>query len=273
MINDILFGEDTNIDILVDLANALLTFIQKNKSFVPDLERLLEAITARERTENNIRLDRLLAVVLKDRDALKLSPRTVEKLFVYQCLTLIEQPLVDNFIAYLRNSIDSPTINYQCSYSLEELLNASSEFPTIFHIASSVLKEIFVFSNYSSKALDYIKFFRDSVNLHCKERRKTVNDLYPLRLQSYIILLEINTELYSLSSREYVLTSLENIHTSNPDEALILLSHFPSWLQIFSKHLVASSRANDLSSVTNMSVDDMDSQCSECGVDDCEMLQ
>lgn len=236
--SELLHREDGRLEILVDLAKALLRLIPREKSLITDLERILERICELDPTADS---QALLVEILESKDRPDLSAEVTEKLYVVQRDKLIEMPIVENLLENLRNN-SWPQLKLQKSKNMDELLEKTVDSPTIFQISCSVLKELFLRSKHSQRVLDYIKIYLESLSSLCQEKNRNILDLYPLRVQAAVILLRIAPNYHSRFSREHTIDLLMRIHEINPEETLILMTHFPGWLTLFSDRLAENSR-------------------------------
>ncbi|XP_043268889.1 uncharacterized protein [Venturia canescens] len=231
--SELLYQEDGNIQTLVDVAKALLCLIPRRKSLVSDFERILERICELEPTADS---ESLLIEILEGKDRPVLSSKMIENLYIAQRVKLIETPIVESLLENLKNG-SSLHLRSKCSRSMVNVLKKCVDSPAIFHISCSILKQLFVCLKYSQRVLRYIKDYLETLDSLCQERHKNILDLYPLRAQALVILLRISPNYHSSCSRDHTIKSLMKTHEINPEETLILITHFPDWLTLFTNRL------------------------------------
>lgn len=121
---------------------------------------------------------------------------------------------------------------------VNRLFEYASESSLIFQLLCVVLKELFVTLDYSAKVFDFVQSVVKHIAELCKRNGKNILDLYPRRLQCNIILLEIEPLYHTDESRRVTIRFLEKVYGENKEIAMILLSHFPTWLGPFKNHLI-----------------------------------
>ncbi|XP_015594240.1 uncharacterized protein LOC107267274 isoform X2 [Cephus cinctus] len=237
-LTDDFLGTDAPGETLICLARAFFCLGMRNPCFLPQLDFILERITHLEPSEE---INLLLDSIMKNKEQLLLKPATMDRIYILKRVTLIEKPLIENFesICSKINTVnrENMCVTLQNATSIREVLDRMIDSPQVFRIASNVLKEMLVTLNYSSIVIDFIQSILELMIVQCDKCKKSVLDLYPRDLQSCIILLRIDPRYHSENSKKYTLELLEHVHTGNKDDALILLSHFPAWLEIFSTYL------------------------------------
>ena len=233
-LTDDLLKKTKSVDSLLALYRVLILLLPKNACLLKQLHRILFRLAELNLTEGS---EKLFISIIESKTKLKIETSLLEKIYSSHKKRFIEKPLIDAFILTC-SEIQNPDKGKQ---SLEEKLDKLFEIivhsPLIFQLVSSFLKEILVAVNYSQVAVDFIHSVLHCTINHCKNCKKDIVDLYPTNLQSCVILLRISPNSHSKSSKNYTINMLKNIFLRCNEDALILVSHFPAWLEIFSSFL------------------------------------
>ena len=235
-LSDEFLKASTSVDSLIVLYRALKCLLPRNPSLLKYSQKILYRLVELDPTEES---ERLLISFTESKEDPKVDPPLLERIYSFQRIKFIEMPLVEAFIStcsrmQIPDNIDKNFLEEK----LNKLLESIPHSPLIFQLTSSFLREIFVAANYSQEALNFIKFILESIINRCKTCEKDIVDLYPMNLQSCVILLKIKPDNHSKNTRLYTMGMLKDIFLRCNEDALILMSHFPAWLELFSSFLV-----------------------------------
>lgn len=237
--------KQTSVNVLVKLGYALISMKLRNSTFEYKLDNIINRILYLDRTPDS---DIYVDTLTDQYEDLSLALSTVENIYICRAEKLIEIPIIDCFISFkanhtdgsndfetIRNQIDSPGKNG--SHPVSRLLKYSSKSPRIFQLLSSILKEILARQNCCEMIVNFIRSVMNYISNLCKDNKNNVIDLYPRNLQCVVILLRIEPKLHTNNSKDYTLQKLKTIFDSNKQQLLILLTHFPLWIEEFSKFI------------------------------------
>lgn len=228
-LTDDILDECYSEDALISLTEAVIYLSVENPVFMSHVNRLLVKLT---QLETNDKIEKLFHSVLYSNLNIELS--TKEKIYTAQKFKLIEEPLLNNFVSTFFNSQkDNTCVDSHTRDKLDQLLEFSSESAYTFQLTLQFLKELLVQLRYAPAVLDFTNCILKRVSAHCENRNKDILDLYPRKLHSCIILLRIQPKYHTLQTREYTMQSMKQIFDESKDSVLILLSHFPEWLECF----------------------------------------
>ncbi|XP_014478049.1 PREDICTED: uncharacterized protein LOC106746232 [Dinoponera quadriceps] len=221
-------------DALVSLTSAVMHLSTGDPSFARHLDRLLVRLS---RFETNDKIERLLRNALSTDLRLKLS--TKEEIYLAKRSNLIEGPLLDGFTRMFSDASegDRAEKRQHDEETLNRLLALSAESTRVFQMTFSFLKELLIRLRYAPAVTDFTGSLLSRVAAHCEQQDKDMVDLYPSRLRSCVILLRIKPEHHTARSKEYTLQTVKRIHHESKDAALILMSHFPEWLELLSTYV------------------------------------
>lgn len=225
--------EAKSVESLIILYRALKCLLPKNPSLLKHMHNILYRLADLDLTEESEQLLVSITEESKEED-LKIDSSLLERIYSSQRNKFIEKPLTEAYLLSCCGLQDPINIEQKLDKLLERMVHS----PLIFQLASSFLREIFVAASYSQEALNFIKFILESIIRRCKTCEKDIVDLYPMNLQSCVILLRIKSECHSENTRLYTMRMLKDIFLRCNEDALILVSHFPDWLEIFSSFLV-----------------------------------
>ncbi|XP_033220730.1 uncharacterized protein LOC117175201 isoform X2 [Belonocnema kinseyi] len=227
------FLKDTkSVDTLMILFRALKCLLPKNPSLLKHLHKILYRLADLEFTEESEQL--LVSITESKEEDLEIDLSLLERIYSSQRHKFIEKPLTEAYILSCCGLQDPVNIEQKLDKLFERMVHS----PLIFQLASSFVREIFVAASYSQEALNFIKFILESIISRCKRCEKDIVDLYPMNLQSCAILLRIKPESHSKKTILHTMRMLKDIFLRCNEDALILVSHFPDWLEIFSSFLV-----------------------------------
>lgn len=236
--NDILNGCFSD-DILVSLTTAVMHLTIQNPSLMHHLEKLLIRLT---QLESNEEINKCLCNALQMDLGFKLT--TKEEIYISQKFLLVEKPLLDNFVL-MSSNLNEENIALQDNHdkSLNQLLEFSSTSKCVFQLVFSFLKELLVRMQYAPAITNFIELILKRVYFFCQNQNGDILNLYPRKLHSCIILLKIKPEYHTAQTKEYTLQSMKEILTENKDALLILMSHFPEWLELFGTYIANDTRS------------------------------
>ncbi|KAK0081255.1 hypothetical protein PV325_012519 [Microctonus aethiopoides] len=202
----------------------LINLADRNPLYIPYVKSLIEKIMISNMPFDN---HELVESLLNHTEKFQLEFSLIEKLYIFDCVKLIEEPLIDCFLGNSKNmNIES----FITTNNFDKLMNYAAKSPKIFQIISSILKTLYVHLEYSTLALDYVKFVLKKIIFNREDDKKYILDLYPMKLQPCVTLLNINPSYHTENSKELILQSLKNIYLEDTNQVLILLMHFPEWL-------------------------------------------
>ncbi|XP_072743107.1 uncharacterized protein [Anoplolepis gracilipes] len=228
-LTDDILNECCSEDALISLTTAVMYLSFENPSFMHHMDRLLIRLS---QLETNDKIERLLHNALYSSLHLKLS--TKEEIYTAQKFKLIEKPLLDSFV---RTFPDSKKENQNNEKALNQLLEFSVGSMCVFQLIFNFLKELLVQLHYAPAVLHFIDLILKRISICCKNQDKDILDLYPRKLRSCIILLRIKSEHHTVQTRKYTLQTMKQIYDENKDVLLIIMSHFPEWLECFANYL------------------------------------
>lgn len=227
-LTDDILSDPYSDDALISLTTAVMHLSTENPSFMHYLEKLLVRLS---RLETNDKIERLLHNALNTNQHIKLS--TKEEIYLSQRSNLIEGPLLYSFTSMFPDAREENCTKKQHDKEdLDRLLVLSAESMCIFQLMFSFLKELLVQLQYAPAVVDFINSMLKRIDAYCENQGKDILDLYPSRLRSCVILLRIKPELHTAQTREHTLQTVKRIFVENKDAALILMSHFPEWLEL-----------------------------------------
>ncbi|XP_050455789.1 uncharacterized protein LOC126853774 [Cataglyphis hispanica] len=231
-LTDDILNEDCSEDVLISLATAVMHLSFENPSFMHHMDKLLIRLS---QLETNDKIEKLLHNSLYSNLHLKLS--TKEEIYIIQKFKLIEKPLLDSFVCTFSNSKEKNCVDNQNEKTLNQLLEFSVESMCVFQLIFNFLKELLVQLHYAPAVLHFIDLILKRISICCESQDKDVLDLYPRKLCSCIILLRIKPEHHTVQTRKYTLQTLKQIYNENNDVLLIIMSHFPEWLEYFANYV------------------------------------
>lgn len=198
----------------------------------------IQAVVTRER------VDRLLSLVVKLKCFNEETSRALvtivegannfellERTYYCQREFLIENVLIDACNSCTEDSF------VQSNYLPETLLNVVVESPLIFRHFSCCLNEILLTMDFSYAASDFVQIALHNVENHARKKGRLMLSLYPKNLQFVVGLLTLSPEQHSCDARRMTLNNLKDVYFKSEEDVTILLSHFPSWLEAFSKSI------------------------------------
>lgn len=198
------------------------------------MDRLLIRLS---QLETNNKIERLLHNSLHSNLHLKLS--TKEEIYIVQKFKLIEKPLLDSFVRTF--SVQSKKENCINNQNNEQILNQLLEFSIesvcVFQLIFNFLKELFVQLHYAPTVLQFIDSILKRISICCENHDKDILELYPRNLHSCLILLKIKPDHHTMQTRKYTLQAMKQICNKNNDVLLIIMSHFPEWLEYFANYI------------------------------------
>lgn len=220
-----------NPNTLNTLINPLLNYIPQDFSFQNFIENLIHRLTQLEATRESEVL--LLHVLNNHQTILKLS--TIER--IYTCLmdTLVVEPLTNHFASTCKDCTFVTNPNYEDL--LHQLIQFSAKSALIFQTVMRFLTELLIHLDYSQNVVDFIQSILNSITNNCVQSNKDIIDLYPQNLQFSIVLLKIEPSYHTPGSREYTLNVLRDFFIQDKTHAILLLTHFPLWLELFFTHV------------------------------------
>lgn len=236
--NDILEACDSN-DNLLSLTSALMCLASTNPYYKFHTERLLLKLLNIEFCDES---ERLLCYALQKNANLNLELSTIENIYDSLRCKLIEQPLLNHFVSLDTDLNKDDNVDNLKNVNLtEQLFEFASKSPYIFLLMCAFLKELLVQLDYCPMCMNFIQSTLNCVKKFCNDEGKDILDLYPINLQSVIILLRIEPTYHTANSRNGTLATLKSIYSEDKDTATILLSHFPQWLKLFGELLLPNS--------------------------------
>lgn len=190
------------------------------------------------------RIERLLSLVVKlnclNEETSHLLVEIVEEVNNFELLEstyshqrefLVESVLIDACNSCIEDSFSNS------NYLPETLLDVVVNSPLIFRHLSCYLNEILLTMDFSNSASDFVQIVLHDVEKHAREKGKLMLSLYPKNLQFVVGLLSLTPEQHSDDARQLTLNGLREIYFRSEEDVTILLSHFPSWLETFSKSI------------------------------------
>ncbi|XP_015118861.1 uncharacterized protein LOC107042355 [Diachasma alloeum] len=229
---DTLLNQNNTPKNLVKLGKLLFNLSKQNAVYVRHFKMFLEKIESSELSCNET-YD-FVNDVLNSRDELELEPSLVDKLHAINAKQFIETPLIDNFIMNFETLKTKGQLS--TSDEFERMITLISSSPRLFQLASGILKQVFVHCDLPLLVIDYIQFVLRNVLSHRNSKNMTL-DLYPTHLQSYVALLRIDSKYHTESSKKYILKSLSDMYLKNTEQVLILMLHYPNWLEELSNYV------------------------------------
>lgn len=217
---------------LVKLGKLLLNLSSQNAIYTPHLKQFLERIEPANLSCNET--DEFIEDVLSNRTELQLEDSLVDKLRTINAKQLIETPLIDNFITNFERLKTNDELS--TSDEFKKMINLISTSPKLFYLASIILKQLFLHCDLRLLVINYIQFVLRNVLSHRNSKNITL-DLYPTHLQSYVALLRIDSKYHTESSKKYILESLSDMYLKNTEQLLILMLHYPNWLEELSNYV------------------------------------
>ncbi|XP_076230923.1 uncharacterized protein LOC143177047 [Calliopsis andreniformis] len=226
-------------DELLPLTSALICLASTNSSYKCHVERLLLKLSELESCKES---ERLLCYSVQKNSNLNLELSTVENIYDSQRCKLIEEPLLSYFMSIhtdinKENDID----NSEIVNLTNQLFEFASKSRHIFLLTCAFLKELLVQLDYSPTVLHFIQSILKQIKEYCESQNRDILDLYPINLQSIVILLRIEPTYHTDDSKSATLRALQNIHSEDKDTIVVLLSHFPEWLKLFGEVLLSDS--------------------------------
>ncbi|KAM0726826.1 hypothetical protein ACS0PU_006987 [Formica fusca] len=232
-LTDDILNEDCSEDALISLTTAVMHLSFENPSFIHHMDKLLIRLS---QLETNDKIEKLLHNSLYSNLHLKLS--TKEEIYTTQKFKLIEKPLLDSFVCTFSNSKEENCVDNQNEKTLNQLLEFSVGSMCVFQLIFNFLKELLVQLHYAPAILHFIDLILKRISICCENQDKDILDLYPRKLRSCIILLRIKPEHHTMQTRKYTLQTLKQIYNENNDVLLIIMSHFPEWLECFANYVM-----------------------------------
>ncbi|XP_029665683.1 uncharacterized protein LOC115237050 [Formica exsecta] len=232
-LTDDILNEDCSEDALISLTTAVMHLSFENPSFIHHMDKLLIRLS---QLETNDKIEKLLHNSLYSNLHLKLS--TKEEIYTTQKFKLIEKPLLDSFVCTFSNSKEENCVDNQNEKTLNQLLEFSVGSMCVFQLIFNFLKELLVQLHYAPAILHFIDLILKRISICCENQDKDILDLYPRKLRSSIILLRIKPEHHTMQTRKYTLQTLKQIYNENNDVLLIIMSHFPEWLECFANYVM-----------------------------------
>lgn len=232
-LTDDILNEDCSEDALISLTTAVMHLSFENPSFIHHMDKLLIRLS---QLETNDKIEKLLHNSLYSNLHLKLS--TKEEIYTTQKFKLIEKPLLDSFVCTFSNSKEENCVDNQNEKTLNQLLEFSVGSMCVFQLIFNFLKELLVQLHYAPAILHFIDLILKRISICCENQDKDILDLYPRKLRSCIILLRIKPEHHTMQTRKYTLQTLKQIYNENNDVLLIVMSHFPEWLECFANYVM-----------------------------------
>lgn len=234
-LSDDLLNITNSVDSLMTLYRALIYLLPKNPSLLKFLHKIIIRLTELELTEDS---EKLLISITEFKGNFTVDDQLLEKIYYSQRIKFIETPLKNAFIGNFSKLSNPNDCQLSLEQELDKLITRIVNSSLIFQLTFNLLNEIFLVTNHSQEAINFIKIILDCINNRCKLCEKDIIDLYPINLQSCIILLKIEPNDHTQASKNYTLNELKNIFLTNNQDAIILVSHFPIWLEIFTSFLI-----------------------------------
>lgn len=222
------YSEDT----LIRLTVSVMHLSVKHTIFMHYTDRLLVRLL---QLEANDKIEKLLHNTLSSNLHLKLS--TKEEIYTVQKFKLIEEPLLNSFVCMFSNLKKENIDNQNNEEMLHNLLELSARSACVFQLMFNFLKELLVQLQYASSVLEFIDLMLKRIFICCENYDTDILDLYPRKLRSCIILLRIKSNHHTAQTRKYTLQIMKQIYNKNRDISLILISHFPEWLECFAAYI------------------------------------
>lgn len=227
-----------SVEHLINFHRALNYLLPKNSSLMRLAQKIILRLAELELTEES---ENLLVSILEARENIHVDDTIFEQIYSSQRIKFIETPLKNAFMgnySKLSNSDDFHECQSNLENYLHKLYDRIVSSSLIFHLTVSLLYDLFLVNNYSQEILNFIKIILESISSRCKACGKDILDLYPMNLQSCVILLRIEPSQHGNNSKNYTLNELKKIFLTNNQDAVILVSHFPHWLEIFASFLI-----------------------------------
>ncbi|CAH1395963.1 unnamed protein product [Nezara viridula] len=101
----------------------------------------------------------------------------------------------------------------------------------LFHVVSSIFNQFLIYLNANSVILDIVTKFITDVMAECDKNKSNFLSLYPIEYQSFVALLIIEPDFNPY--RNAVIEKIKFIKNTDPTDLLLLLSHFPLWMNVF----------------------------------------
>ncbi|XP_034952048.1 uncharacterized protein [Chelonus insularis] len=233
---------------LITLFRSLINLSTSNSSYNYHLKKMIKHII-----ESDIIHDSydLVELILHHEQELKLEFTAIEKLYLAQSEKLIEEPLIDCFCENLKkyhslnhdeklkNVHNEQLVNeFFCKTStFDSLITKISQSSILFQRACGILIAIFKHCKYSFLVSSYVQFILNAISCNQSDRKKYLVDLYPIKFQFCIFLLKIDPNNHTPKTKDFILHFLEDIYTNNKEKVLMLMLHFPKWVNELSVYL------------------------------------
>ncbi|CAD6211976.1 GSCOCG00003929001-RA-CDS [Cotesia congregata] len=206
---------------LITLIRSLMNIASINPIYAQYLKLIIKQITELEVAANY----KLVQFILSNEKEINLEFSAVEDLIICQREKIIEEPIVDCFISNI-NSQDQ----FRTTESFDKLMKKTAYSPKIFQVVCSLLGKLCAQLQFSSFVLVFIQFILKTIVSLRDDEEKNLLNLYPINLQSHVILLRIEPRFSTENSNKYLLESLRKIYSEDKEQILILITHFPKWL-------------------------------------------
>ncbi|XP_078047575.1 uncharacterized protein LOC144475488 [Augochlora pura] len=226
---------------LLPLSSALMSLSSIDSYYKYHTERLLLKLAELSYDEEQScdETGRLLRYAVQPRSNLNLKLSTIEKIHDIEKCKLIEQPLLNHFVASCTelknddNESDLKTVDL-----LDQLFEFARDSSHIFLLVCAFMKELLLHLDRHPTVVSFVQSILQRVKESCETRGKDILDLYPRSLQSIVILLRIEPVHHTADSKNATLSTLRDIYSKDKDTAITLLSHFPQWLESFGELLL-----------------------------------
>uniref|UniRef100_A0A1E1W3L1 Uncharacterized protein n=1 Tax=Pectinophora gossypiella TaxID=13191 RepID=A0A1E1W3L1_PECGO len=166
--------------------------------------------------------------------------------------TTNSQSIIDDISIKMKSDIERillencyVCLSSKCVIEIEDLLRADPSFVHLlqtsakssacFQICCSVMNHLFVETNFNHLLLSFISAFVNYVKLHSSH--VTVSSLYQTHLSFIVVLLDTELNELAETTRNFyikmTLNHLKSLHQKSETDLIMLLSHFPSWFDIY----------------------------------------
>lgn len=107
------------------------------------------------------------------------------------------------------------------------LIDMCSKSPLVFQTCSSIFNELLIKLNFTTKFMDFLTRFVNSVRSQCENDDIDYVDIYPSKCRNILTLRAIRNENSSLVPKHYLYEEVKKFALCYPRESMCLISHFP----------------------------------------------
>lgn len=180
---------------------------------------LLNIVLASDLKEKN----KLIQDIWNKQELCRVPAEVVLILFNYKPV-LIEKQLCNLYSMARKNENIWQNDNFQC------WVTWCSKSPELFVIVSSIFNQFLIHVNANSVILQIVYKFITNLMAECETNKINFLSLYPTQYQSFVALLMIEPQINPY--RDIIIKKTKLIKNGDSTALLLLLSHFPLWMDI-----------------------------------------